>query len=108
MESYFPIIRRILVIAIWIYVGIQMCPAAKSRGRNPAAWYFVGLFAFYIPFAIIAFLPPVLMLLLMKRGVDIPSSLFNGGGIAAFCLGVSVGLNCLHRAKLRAAAPMEP
>ena len=105
METYIPVIRKILVIGIWIYVGIQMCPAAQSRDRNPILWYFVGLFAFYIPFAIIGFVPPVLMLILMKNGTEIASSVFNGVGITAFCLGVSVGFACLHRAKTVAAAP---
>lgn len=82
-----------------------MCPAARSRDRNLIGWYFIGLFAFYIPFAIIGFVPPVLMLILMKNGMEIPSRVFDGVGSAAFFLGVAVGLNCLHRAKLAAAKP---
>ncbi|MBL8869809.1 MAG: hypothetical protein JNK90_08435 [Planctomycetaceae bacterium] len=105
MEDYLPIIRKILVIGIWIYVGIQMCPAAQARDRNPLWWYFVGLFAFYIPFAIIGFVPPALMLILMKNGVPIPTRLFDGVGVAVFFLGFAAGLHCLQRAKLAASKP---
>lgn len=105
VEAYFPLIQKLLVIGIWIYVGIQMCPAAQSRDRSPIGWYFIGLFAFYIPFAIIGFVPPALMLILMKYGMEITSRVFEGVGIAAFFSGVAVGFNCLHRAKLAAARP---
>ena len=105
METYIPVIRKIFVIGIWIYVGVQMLPAARSHNRNPVLWYIIGLFAFYIPFALIGFVPPVLMLIAMKNGTEIASSVFNGVGITVFCLGISVGFACLHRAKAVAAAP---
>ena len=105
METLIPIIRKVLVIAIWVYVGFQMLPAARATDRNGLLWYFIGLFSFYIPFAIIGFAPPVLMLIAMKNGVEIPSTVFNYVGIGCFCLGVSVGFACLHRAKRAASTP---
>ena len=105
MELEFYMIRKIFVIGIWIYVGIQMVPAAQSQNRNPVLWYFIGLFGFYIPFAIVGFLPPVVMLILMKNGIDIASGVFQGVGTIAFGLGVSVGFAGLHFAKTNAEAP---
>ena len=105
METYFPLIRKTFVIGLWIYVGIQMCPAAQSRERNPVLWYFIGLLAFYIPFAIIGFAPPVTMLILMKNGTEIATSVFHTVGIFAFTVGVGVGLASLHRMKNLASAP---
>ena len=81
METLIPIIRKVLVIGIWVYVGFQMLPAARATDRNGLLWYFIGLFSFYIPFAIIGFAPPVLMLIAMKNGVEIPSTVFNYVGI---------------------------
>ena len=95
-----------LVIGVWIYIGVQMVPAANSRDRNPVLWYIIGLFAFYAPFAIIGFAPPVLMLIAMKNGIYIPSTIFDTIGISVFFLGVSVGFVCLNRAK--AAASVRP
>ncbi len=57
------------------------------------------------PFAIIGFVPSVLMLILLKNGTAIAASVFNGIGITALCLGGSVGIACLHRDKTFAAAP---
>ncbi|TWU50674.1 hypothetical protein Poly51_39670 [Rubripirellula tenax] len=105
MDTFIPVIRKILVIGIWIYVGYQMLPAARSTDRNGFLWYFIGLFSFYIPFALIGFVPPVLMLIAMKNGVAIPSAVFNTVGVGAFSLGVTAGFACLHRARSAALAP---
>ena len=78
-------------MGIWVYVGFQMLPAARSTRRNGLVWYFIGLFSFYIPFAIIGFAPPVLMLIAMKNGTEIPTSVFDYTGIACFCLGIAAG-----------------
>lgn len=102
METFLPLIRKLLVLGVWVYVGYQMLPAARSTDRNGFIWYFVGLFAFYIPFLLIAFMPPVLMLIAMTNGMEIPSSFFNAVGIVAFFLGVSAGFACLNRAKTAA------
>lgn len=103
METLIPIVRKILVIGIWVYVGYQMLPAARSTDRNGFLWYCIGLFSFYIPFAIVGFAPPVLMLIAIKNGIEIPHAVFDFVGVGCFCLGVSAGFACLHRAK-RAAA----
>ena len=103
METWIPVARKILVIGIWIYVGYQMLPAASSTKRNGCLWYFIGLFSFYIPFAVIGFMPPVVMLLLMKRGVQIPRGVFDGIAGTMFILAVSAGVACLHWARRLAA-----
>jgi len=104
MESYLPVIRKLVVIGIWIYVGIQMVPAARSGERNAFLWYFLGLLAFYIPFLMIAFLPLVLMLMAQVNGID-TSGIYPWVGFVAFCLGLSVGDACLRRVKAVAAKP---
>ncbi|MDX1930026.1 MAG: hypothetical protein SFV81_26095 [Pirellulaceae bacterium] len=104
MEDYLPVIRKLVVIGIWIYVGIQMVPAARMGERNAFLWYFLGLFAFYIPFLIIAFLPLVLMLMAQVNGIE-TSGIYHWVGFVAFCLGLSVGDTCLRRVKAVAATP---
>ena len=96
VESWVPLVRKILVICIWIYVGYRMLPAAESGNRNRLLWYFIGLFAFYVPFTIIGFGPPVLMLIAMKNGLTIPSSVFDLVGGTMFFVGVSAGIAALH------------
>ncbi len=76
-----------------------MCPATQSRDRNPFLWYFIGLISFYIPFAVVGFVPPVLILMLMKRGMEIPASFFDLLGVASFLLAVILGLAYLDHVK---------
>ena len=102
MENYVPLIRKLVVVGIWIYVGIQMVPAARAGERNALLWFFIGLFAFYIPFSIIAFSPLVLMLIAQVNGIE-TSRVYHLVGFVAFCLGLSVGDACLRRVKAKAA-----
>lgn len=108
VENWVHVIRKMLVIGIWIYVGYRMLPAAQSGNRNRLLWYFIGLFSFYIPFAIIGFGPPVLMLIAMKNGLTIPSSVFDSVGVTVFFVGVSVGIASLHWSCRFAARPRRP
>jgi hypothetical protein len=106
MEEYFGVLRKCMVIGIWIYVAIQMWPAAESRDRSPFLWFLIGLFAFYIPFAMVGFLPPVLLLMLQVRtGMTISDSVFSAVGVGAFVAGVTLGIACLRYARNHAAAP---
>ncbi len=101
METYIPLIRKLVVIAIWVYVGMEMIPAARKGDRSALVWYFFGLFAFYIPFSIIAILPQLLMLIAMAKGFDL-SGVFDTVGFMAFCAGLYVGFACLQRVKAMA------
>ena len=102
METLFPVFRKILVLGIWIYVGYQMLPAARSTNRNGFLWYVIGLLSFYIPFSLIGFIPAMLILIAMKNGFDIPSWVFDTVGVVAFFGAVFMGLACLQRAKMAA------
>lgn len=106
MEEYVGFLRKCVVVGIWIYVAVQIWPAAESRDRSPVLWFFIGLFAFYIPFAVVGFLPPILLLILQVRAeVLISDSLFNAVGVGSFVAGVTLGLACLRYARDCAARP---
>ncbi len=106
MEEYVGVLRKCIVIGVWIYVAIQMWPAAESRDRNPFLWFLIGLFAFYVPFTVVGFLPPILLLIFQVRtGIPISDSLFGTIGMVAFIAGVTSGFACLRYARDRAAAP---
>lgn len=47
-------IRRIIVWAIWIGMGVVIVPVARRWGVSSLKWYFLGLGAFYGPFLAIA------------------------------------------------------
>lgn len=109
MEEYIGLLRKCVVIGIWIYVAMQMWPAAESRDRSPFLWFVIGLFAFYIPFALVGFFLPALLLILQVR-MEIPMSnkLFDAFGVVSFVAGVTLGLASLNHARARAAAPLQP
>ncbi len=104
MEEYLPVLRKLIVIGIWIYIGMQMVPAARDGERNAFVWFFIGLIAFYVPFFAVAIIPPTLMLMAMAQGFDV-GSYYNAVGFIAFAAGISVGLGCLEKARKKAAVP---
>jgi len=81
------ILKKLVVIAIWIWVGYLFIPAAKAKNRSRILWYFAGLASFYLPF-----LGTVIVCGVMVKAVDTIYSLSPQRQLTLLVGAIPVGL----------------
>lgn len=102
-------IRKALVWAIWIGVGVVIVPLARRKGASAFKWYFIGLAAFYLPFLAIAYGPIFLSLLVDEDPRDRKTLklVMDNFSILASA-GASAGVACLYAVRRRLARLSNP
>jgi hypothetical protein len=90
------IVKKLLVIAVWVTIGFAFIPLAKERGRSWLLWFVLGLAAFYIPFLSLQFIPLIVTLLVVK-GSENAASTMGMVVMIALPIGLSAGIYCARK-----------
>lgn len=96
MNELFPIIRKLIVIGLWVYVGYVIVPSAKISGRSPFLWYFAGVASLFLPIVLIYAIGSAIVLP-ARHSLDLSPEVVGVLLMCFWALGGFAGFTCLSR-----------
>ncbi len=99
MIELLPVIKRLIVLGLWVYIGFVIVPAANRSGRSGVLWYFAGLASFYLPLVLI-YAGGAAIVLPARHRFELSGDAVRIAMMAVWALAGFAAFICLHRLRL--------